>query len=78
MAEIQEEILLYSFYRSFLVGNILLLLNIRYNIFITTLWDSLQLLFFYLFFYSINIASFLAKKYSKKHKHTFDADLLLR
>ncbi|EGR30375.1 hypothetical protein IMG5_133420 [Ichthyophthirius multifiliis] len=77
MAEVYEDLLLYSFYRSFVIGYVILLLNIQDCTFGSSILDGLQLFFYHSSFYIVSLTSYLIKKYTKLHKYSININILV-
>lgn len=77
MAELYEELLLFTFYRAFVLGYTVMFMNIATCSFGNSLWDALQIFFFHTVLYLVSIASYLLKKYSKKEKYKDHSERIL-
>ncbi|EAR93104.2 adenylate/guanylate cyclase domain protein (macronuclear) [Tetrahymena thermophila SB210] len=77
MAELYEELLLYAFYRAFLLGYIILFIEASNCSYGNSLWNSLEIFFFHSLLYVVSITSYLIKKYSKKHKYSINNEILI-
>ena len=76
-AEIYIDLLLFTFYRTFVIGYVIFLFNCANCSYGNSFLNSLQLFFYHFIYYFISISSYLVKKYIKKHKHKHNLDILI-